>query len=43
VKTHSTLRKRAQEGIVVGGGVALLRAGKVLDNHDSEDPDVRTA
>ena len=32
----------AQEGIVVGGGVALLRAGKVLDNHDSEDPDVRT-
>ncbi|HET8783121.1 MAG TPA: chaperonin GroEL, partial [Pyrinomonadaceae bacterium] len=32
----------AQEGIVVGGGVALLRAGKVLDNHHSEDPDVRT-
>jgi chaperonin GroEL len=32
----------AQEGIVVGGGVALLRAGRVLDNHDSEDPDVRT-
>ena len=32
----------AQEGIVVGGGVALLRAAKVLDNHDSEDPDVRT-
>ena len=32
----------AQEGIVVGGGVALLRAGKVLENHDSEDPDVRT-
>ena len=32
----------AQEGIVVGGGVALLRASKVLDNHDSEDPDVRT-
>jgi chaperonin GroEL len=32
----------AQEGIVVGGGVALFRAGKVLDNHDSEDPDVRT-
>ncbi len=32
----------AQEGIVVGGGVALLRAGKVLDNHEIEDPDVRT-
>ncbi len=32
----------AQEGIVVGGGVALLRAGRVLDNHDSNDPDVRT-
>ena len=32
----------AQEGIVVGGGVALVRAGKVLDNHDHEDPDVRT-
>jgi chaperonin GroEL len=32
----------AQEGIVVGGGVALLRAGKVLDNHHHEDPDVRT-
>jgi chaperonin GroEL len=32
----------AQEGIVVGGGVALFRAGKVLENHDSEDPDVRT-
>ncbi len=32
----------AQEGIVVGGGVALLRAAKVLDNHDAADPDVRT-
>jgi chaperonin GroEL len=32
----------AQEGIVVGGGVALLRASKVLDNHESDDPDVRT-
>ncbi len=32
----------AQEGIVVGGGVALLRASKVLDNHDADDPDVRT-
>ena len=35
-------RAAAQEGIVVGGGVALLRASKVLDNHDEEDPDVRT-
>jgi chaperonin GroEL len=32
----------AQEGIVVGGGIALLRASKVLDNHDGSDPDVRT-
>jgi chaperonin GroEL len=32
----------AQEGIVVGGGVALMRASKVLDNHYAEDPDVRT-
>ena len=32
----------AQEGIVVGGGLALLRASKVLENHESEDPDVRT-
>ncbi|HKG61040.1 MAG TPA: chaperonin GroEL [Pyrinomonadaceae bacterium] len=32
----------AQEGIVVGGGVALLQAAKVLENHDHEDPDVRT-
>ena len=32
----------AQEGIVVGGGVALLRASRVLENHNSEDPDVRT-
>jgi len=32
----------AQEGIVVGGGVALLRAAKVLDNHDAADPDIRT-
>jgi len=35
-------RAAAQEGIVVGGGVALLRAAKVLDNHEHEDPDVRT-
>ena len=32
----------AQEGIVVGGGVALLRAGKVLDDYSSDDPDVNT-
>ena len=32
----------AQEGIVVGGGVALLRASRVLENHEHEDPDVRT-
>jgi chaperonin GroEL len=32
----------AQEGIVVGGGVALLRAARVLDNHEADDPDVRT-
>ena len=34
----------AQEGIVVGGGVALVRAAKVLDNHDmdGDDPDIRT-
>ena len=32
----------AQEGIVVGGGVALIRAGKVLDAYSSDDPDVNT-
>lgn len=32
----------AQEGIVVGGGVALIRAGKVLDDFSSDDPDVKT-
>ena len=32
----------AQEGIVVGGGVALIRAGKVLDAFSSDDPDVNT-
>ena len=32
----------AQEGIVVGGGVALFRASRVLENHNSDDPDVRT-
>jgi len=32
----------AQEGIVVGGGVALVRAAKVLENYENSDPDVRT-
>jgi len=32
----------AQEGIVVGGGVALMRAGKVLDSYSVDDPDVNT-
>ncbi|HKP47431.1 MAG TPA: chaperonin GroEL [Pyrinomonadaceae bacterium] len=32
----------AQEGTVVGGGVALLRAAKVLDNLSNEDLDVQT-
>jgi chaperonin GroEL len=32
----------AQEGIVVGGGVALLRAAKVLDNLTDSDQDVQT-
>ena len=32
----------AQEGIVVGGGVALLRAAKVLDNYSVDEPDVAT-
>ncbi len=32
----------AQEGIVVGGGVALLRAAYVLDRIASDDPDVQT-
>jgi len=32
----------AEEGVVVGGGVALLRASKVLENHETDDPDVRT-
>lgn len=32
----------AQEGIVVGGGVALLRAAKVLDNYSTGDEDVAT-
>jgi chaperonin GroEL len=32
----------AQEGIVIGGGVALLRAAKVLDGITDEDEDVIT-
>ena len=32
----------AQEGIVVGGGVALMRAARVLDNYGDADPDVLT-
>jgi chaperonin GroEL len=35
-------RAAAQEGIVVGGGVALLRAAKVLDKIVDDDPDVQT-
>jgi chaperonin GroEL len=35
-------RAAAQEGIVVGGGVALIRAAKVLDDFSSDDPDVIT-
>ena len=35
-------RAAAQEGIVVGGGVALMRAAKVLDGFEDDDPDVVT-
>ena len=35
-------RAAAQEGIVVGGGVALLRAAKVLDKLTDDDQDVQT-
>lgn len=35
-------RAAAQEGIVAGGGVALLRAAKVLDKLSDEDPDAQT-
>src|SRR5678810_491941 len=35
-------KEAAQEGIVPGGGVAYIRAARVLDNHESDDPDVRT-
>ena len=35
-------RAASQEGVVVGGGVALLRAAKVLNNLSDEDGDVKT-
>ncbi len=35
---HAT-RAAVEEGIVAGGGVALVRAGKVLDNFDTESED----
>jgi len=35
-------RAAAQEGTVVGGGVALLRTGQVLDKLSDDDPDVVT-
>jgi chaperonin GroEL len=35
-------RAAAQEGTVVGGGVALLRAGQLLDKLSNDDPDIVT-
>jgi chaperonin GroEL len=35
-------RAASQEGIVVGGGVALVRAARVLEDFSSDDPDVLT-
>lgn len=35
-------RAAAQEGIVAGGGVALLRAARALDKITDDDPDVQT-
>jgi chaperonin GroEL len=35
-------RAAAQEGIVPGGGVALLRAAKALDKLSDDDPDAQT-
>ncbi|MGH9917141.1 MAG: chaperonin GroEL, partial [Pyrinomonadaceae bacterium] len=35
-------RAASQEGIVPGGGIALLRAAKALDSIDVEDPDILT-
>ncbi|HEY6806310.1 MAG TPA: chaperonin GroEL [Pyrinomonadaceae bacterium] len=38
----SATKAAAQEGVVVGGGVALVRAGRVLDKFTSDSPDVAT-
>ncbi|ARM31275.1 chaperonin GroEL [Prosthecochloris sp. HL-130-GSB] len=38
---HAT-RAAVQEGIVAGGGVALIRAAKALDNTDPENEDQKT-
>src|SRR2546421_10626104 len=38
----NTIKAAAQEGTVVGGGVALLRAGQVLDKLSDDDPDTVT-
>jgi chaperonin GroEL len=35
-------RAAAQEGIVPGGGIALMRAARALDKLEDEDEDVRT-
>ncbi len=35
-------RAASQEGIVAGGGIALLRAARALDKLADEDPDVQT-
>jgi chaperonin GroEL len=35
-------RAAAQEGVVAGGGVALLRAARVLDRYTDDDQDVQT-
>ncbi len=35
-------RAAAEEGVVVGGGVALLRAARVLDDLAADEPDVAT-
>ena len=35
-------RAASQEGIVVGGGVALLRAARELDKFTDQDPDIQT-
>jgi chaperonin GroEL len=38
----SATKAAAQEGVVVGGGVALIRAGKVLENYSADSPDAAT-